>query len=187
MKIANIKYFCTVNGDGIGISLFATGCSRRCPGCIAKKYWDYNSGHEFTEELFQKVLDKLEPSHISHLSLLGGEPLDPANVETMAKIVKAVRERYGNTKKIWMWTGYLMKDVTGYEYEQDMDGIEDYEEVLKTSGCKFEYIPENEHSKYILDNIDILIDGPFIQKLHKFGLHFKGSKNQRLIYLKSKK
>ena len=80
-----------------------------------------------------------------------------------------------------------MKDVTEYEYEQDIDGIEDYEEILKTSSCKFEYILENKHSKYILDSIDILIDSPFIQKLHKFGLHFKGSKNQRLIYLKSKK
>ena len=183
MNIANIKYFCTVNGDGIGVSFFVTGCSRHCPGCIAKTSWDKNSGHEYTPELKQKVINKLAPEYINHLSILGGEPFELFNVKEVADLVKTVREKYGDSKKIWLWTGYIMKDIGNHIAEIE-EHDETYDDVLKKSGCKFDYIPENEYSDYIIKNVDYIIDGPFVQELHKFGLHYKGSSNQRLIHMK---
>ena len=94
-------------------------------------------------------------NYISGISILGGEPLDSLNQSGVRKIIEAFRNRYGESKTIWMWTGY----------EKDS-------------------IPITEHTNYILKELDAAVVGPFIKDLHDPELRYAGSTNQKIIKFK---
>jgi anaerobic ribonucleoside-triphosphate reductase activating protein len=48
----------------------------------------------------------LNDPHVAGLSILGGDPFEPENQDTVLDICRAVRNRFGDSKTIWMWTGY---------------------------------------------------------------------------------
>ena len=152
MNITNIKYFSTVNGTGVRTAVFVAGCNLHCDGCFNNGAWSFEAGKGLSLELIDKILDSIEPEYISGLSILGGEPLDPKNQSGVTKLIEKFRARFGNTKTIWLWTGY--------EYEN---------------------VPLTEHIFYILDNIDVIVDGPFIAKKKDLNLPYRGSSNQRII------
>lgn len=104
---AKIKNFDIANGDGVGVSIFLSGCDFKCPGCFNQELWDYRMGEKFTSETLSKLVDMVANDNIDRLSLLGGEPLSPSNINTTIDIVKAIREDpRTKDKKIWLWTGY---------------------------------------------------------------------------------
>lgn len=111
MNYAKLDTCSMVNGDGLGVDLFVSGCSLGCKGCFNKKAQDPSYGAPFTEETMHTLLDALESPYIQRLSLLGGDPLEPCNIAAITQIVKTVRGVYGDSKKIWMWTGRLYADV----------------------------------------------------------------------------
>lgn len=143
---------------GVCVSFFVQGCPLRCPGCHNPESWDFEGGMEFSAETLNDILASLSANGIERpLCIMGGEPLCPENSFLTTLIIKEVRQQKPNVK-IYLWTGYT------------------YEELLskKTSNPKLEYI---------LDNIDCLIDGPFIQDEKDITLQMRGSRNQRIIYL----
>ena len=152
MNITNIKYFSTVNGTGVRTAVFVSGCNLHCDGCFNTGAWSFSIGHELSSELIEKILDSIEPEYISGLSILGGEPLDPKNQSGVAQLIEKFRKRFGDSKTIWVWTGY--------EYDK---------------------IPLDTHTFYILNNIDVIVDGPFIAKKKDLNLPYRGSSNQRII------
>ena len=83
-----------------------SGCRNRCKGCFQPETWDFDYGREFACETLQKLLEMLNDSHIAGLSILGGDPFEPENRDAVLDICRAVRDRFGDTKTIWMWTGY---------------------------------------------------------------------------------
>lgn len=102
MKIAKIKPLDIANGDGIGVSVFVSGCNFHCEGCFNSEAWDYDYGEKAD---LDKILSAMSHEHVNHLSILGGEPLAPRNIRGVEKIIRAVRQAYPD-KKIWLWTGY---------------------------------------------------------------------------------
>lgn len=155
MNYMEIRDFDTSNGDGIRVSLFVSGCTLHCKGCFNPESWAFNAGKPFTEKELDTLVNYVNQPYISGLSILGGDPFEDENKETVLQIVKTVREKCPN-KTIWIWTGRM------------------HERLIKDSICKA-----------VLDNCDVLIDGPFVEKLKitKQG-QYKGSTNQRLICLK---
>ena len=79
MNYSNIKYFDIANGTGVRTSLFVSGCTHRCKGCFNEVAWDFNAGSIFNKEIEDEIIKSLEPTYISGLSLLGGEPLEIVN------------------------------------------------------------------------------------------------------------
>ena len=143
---------------GVCVSFFVQGCPLRCPGCHNPESWDFEGGMEFSVKTLNDILTSLSANGIERpLCIMGGEPLCTENLFLTTLIIKEVRQQKPNVK-IYLWTGYT------------------YEELLskKTSNPKLEYI---------LDNIDCLIDGPFIQEEKDITLQMRGSRNQRIIYL----
>lgn len=114
MKYSNIKYFSTINGAGVRTAIFVSGCDMNphCKGCFNQIAWDFNHGSELTDEIIDKVLDSIEPSYNSGLSILGGEPLSLRNVQGVEHIIDKFRERFGHTKNIWIWSGYYLKNMS---------------------------------------------------------------------------
>ena len=111
MHYGNIKDLDIANGPGCRVSLFVSGCRNHCKGCFQPETWDFNYGKEFTSETLSKLMRLLDNPHIKGLSILGGDPLEPENRNTVWYICKTIREFFGNTRTIWMWTGYYWEDV----------------------------------------------------------------------------
>lgn len=139
-----------INGTGVRVSLYVSGCSHGCTGCFNQKTWDYRNGNPFTTNEIDIILKELEKDYIEGLTLLGGDPLMPKNISTVIDLCKIVKNKFPN-KNIWCWTGYTL------------------EEVL------------NNHSKDILNYIDVLVDGRFIEEQKNLKLKFRGSSNQRIL------
>lgn len=110
MRYNTIKQLDIANGPGCRVSLFIQGCTFNCPGCFNTVAKDFDGGTEFTEDTLLLILELLKPSHISGLSILGGEPLHPRNREATLDLVKRVRAVLPD-KTIWLWTGYQWEDV----------------------------------------------------------------------------
>ena len=107
-KYAKINYIDTVNGSGIRVSIFFSGCNFHCKNCFNSELWDFNYGIPFTEETINKIIELLAPDYIKGLSILGGEPFH--NYNAVIKLIKKVKEIYPN-KDIWIWTGYKFDDI----------------------------------------------------------------------------
>ena len=142
--------------------LFVSGCTHHCKGCFQPDTWDFDYGEEFTDEVADKIVESLAPEYIEGLTLLGGEPMEEVNQAGLLPLLKKVRDRYGDTKNIWCYTGYTFEDdlldPKGKAHFDTTDGI--------------------------LSIIDILVDGEFHLEEKDITLRFRGSKNQRIIDVK---
>lgn len=141
------------NGIGIRTSLFVSGCRNNCPGCFNKAQQDFNYGKLFTEDIMNEIIDSVRFNYYNGISILGGEPMEPENAKVVLDFVNRFRLKYANTKTIWLYTGYL------------------YEDLIKTKDSR----------NLLLKQIDILVDGPFIESKKDITLKFRGSSNQRII------
>ena len=154
-KYAGIKYNDVVDGDGIIVSLWTQGCPFKCKNCHNPQTWDENGGLDIPSNLKEQIIEAITANGIQrNFSVLGGEPLAPYNQEFVLDILTAVREAFPHIK-IYLWTGYTLENLKSQN------------SILVNS---------------ILDKIDILIDGPFIEKEKDLTLELRGSRNQRILY-----
>lgn len=98
-----------LNGEGTRCTLFVSGCIHNCKGCYNQSTWSPDAGELFTEKLADQIICDLNDLRIKKqgLTLSGGDPLHPANVDEVLKLVKRVK-RECEGKDIWLWTGYLL-------------------------------------------------------------------------------
>ena len=154
MNFADLRPIDVANGPGIRVSLFVSGCTHHCKECFNPETWDFTYGAPFTDAQVKTILKYLAPAHIKGLSLLGGEPFEPQNQQTVLELVKQVREAYPH-KDVWCYSGYL--------FEALRDGM------------------VGSHSRALLEQLDVLVDGPFVIEKKDLSLRVRGSSNQRLI------
>lgn len=109
MRYAQIRRMDISNGPGIRVSIFVQGCEFHCKGCFNSSTWDFNGGKEFTNETMD-YLFSLVNIHTAGLSVLGGEPLNPKNVETVLEICRKFKELFPG-KSVWLWTGYRLENL----------------------------------------------------------------------------
>ena len=156
-----MNYADVQDGDGIRVSIYVSGCHFHCEGCHNKEAWDFCYGKKFDDSTIDYIIDLMDKDYISGLSILGGEPLEIVNQQGLVPLVKKVKEKFPN-KTIWCYTGY--------KFEED---------VLNDMYKKFDF------TKDLLENIDIMVDGQFIESKKLVDLKFRGSTNQKKIDVKS--
>ena len=154
-KYADYKPFQFVDGEGVRCSIYLSGCLFACKGCFNESIQNFNAGQLYTKEIEDQIIQDLSNSYVQGLTILGGEPF--LNTQVARKLAKRVRDEFGTTKDIWVYSGYT--------YEQLLNGSEDQKELLNL--C------------------DVLVDGPFMIYLKDLSLRFRGSSNQRIIDLKN--
>ena len=183
MNYASIRTCDIANGEGVRVTLFVSGCTHRCKGCFNPDQWDFGYGEPFTREVEDAILKDLEPSYIAGLSILGGEPMEPTNQRVLVPFLRRVREKFGDTKTIWVYTGCVVEELQGCRVA-GLQGCGDATlkpcnlETLKPSRWHIEVTDE------FLKMIDVLVDGPFIEELKDISLQFRGSSNQRILRLR---
>ena len=119
------------NGEGVRVSVFFQGCAFHCKGCFNPETWDFDDGEEFGDEQIDEIIKLSSPDHIAGLSILGGEPMHPKNIEGSTRLAKKFKEAYPN-KTIWAWTGFLFD-----EYLKDKE-IVNYLDVVVDGQFKIE-------------------------------------------------
>lgn len=116
IRYASIRKLDITNGPGVRVSLFTQGCNIFCKGCFNSDIWNYDGGKEWTEETKKLVLDLCNKPQIKGLSILGGEPLSPQNFDDLKELLISFKELMPN-KSIWLWTGYVVEDLTEEQLE----------------------------------------------------------------------
>ena len=143
------------NGTGTCVSFWTQGCPHHCPSCQNPETWDFQGGEEVPTDIRGQIIKAICANGITrNFSVLGGEPLCDENLDEVDKIITGVRTAYPQIK-IFVWTGYVL-------------------EQLKEK--------KNDKINHILSQIDVLIDGPFIQAERDITLELRGSRNQRILY-----
>ena len=158
MNYADIRPIDVANGPGIRVSLFVSGCTHHCKECFNPETWDFAFGKPFGEEEIQAILGHLSKSYVQGLSLLGGEPFEPQNQQAVLELVKRVRKEQPD-KDVWCYSGYL------------------FENLAEGKVGSF--------SRALLEQLDVLVDGPFVLEKKDLGLRFRGSSNQRILDVKA--
>lgn len=158
MNYASIKKYDIANGLGVRISLFVSGCTHHCKNCFNSIAWDFNYGNAFTEDVCDDIIEFLKKPMISGLTLLGGEPMEIVNQKCLYSFLKRVKKEVPD-KNIWCYTGYLLEDLLFGNVHIDI-------------------------TDDLLNMIDVLVDGKYIDELRDISLKYRGSSNQRIIDLK---
>lgn len=160
MNYSVIKECDVANGPGVRTSLFVSGCTHHCDGCFNKDTWDFNYGTLFTQDTIDYILETIKPNYVTGLTLLGGEPFEPANQQGLLPLLRQFKETYPD-KNVWCFTGY--------EFDNDI--------------CA-NMLNNYSFTREFLSYIDVLVDGEFKKDLKDLNLKFKGSSNQRTILVK---
>jgi anaerobic ribonucleoside-triphosphate reductase activating protein len=139
------------NGDGCRITLWLPGCTHKCPGCHNAHTHDYNQGQEFNEDTFNKLIEKLDKTHIQGLTISGGDPLDQSNevLDDLYSLLYRLRNCLPE-KDIWLYTGFYIDKLGPKQID-------------------------------VVDMCDVVVDGPYIQSKRDISLPFRGSENQTII------
>ena len=109
MRYNKIRKMDISDGPGVRVSIFMQGCDFNCKNCFNQETHSFTGGKEFTDETIEQVLDLCKNDYIEGLSILGGEPMNPKNIDGTTKLAKAFKERYPN-KNLWAWTGYTYEN-----------------------------------------------------------------------------
>ena len=199
MRYASIRSLDVSNGENIGVSLFVQGCPFMCKNCFNPETWDFNGSKEWTEETEQEFLKLIDRPYIKRVSILGGEPLAKQNLDGVLDLITKIREKYPifeNSKSanpckmsvsedensdktrvlfpektIWLYSGYNF-------------------DLLNSKYNEYKYTPFAVNADEwltrweIISNVDIVIDGEYIDGQKDLTLKWRGSKNQRVIDVK---
>lgn len=153
MNYHNIVHNDMLNGDGLRVVLFVSGCSLHCKNCQNPQTWSKDSGIKFDEQAKDEIFEQLSFDYISGLTLTGGHPLEHYNLDELTNLCKEIKQKFPK-KTIWLYTGFT------------------YEEIYR----------DYKKGKYeILNYVDILVDGPYVEQLRDISLKWRGSSNQRVI------
>ena len=163
----NITHDDMNNGDGLRVVLWLSGCSHHCYNCQNPQTWNPDSGIPFDESAKQEIFNELSKDYISGITFSGGDPLHENNLDEVLKLVKEIRISFPD-KTIWLYTGY------------DFD-------LLNSKYNEYKYTPFAANADEwltrweIISNVNVLVDGEYIDEQRDLTKKWAGSSNQRVI------
>lgn len=167
MRYSQIRSIDISNGEGVGCSLFVQGCHFHCINCFNPNTWDFSGGKEWTGDKKREFLRLINREYIKRVSILGGEPLAEENVEDVLSLTEEIRVSFPE-KTIWLYTGYTWEELFSTSYGKDF---------ICTTTTDRNAI----YRQQIIKNVDVLVDGRYIDSQRDITLKWRGSKNQRVI------
>ena len=158
MNYHDIQKCDMLNGNGIRVTLFVSGCNHHCKNCQNPETWNPNNGIPFDENALNEIYDELKLDYIDGLTLSDGDTMNETNLNDIYTLVSKIKEDFPD-KTIWIYTGYT------------------YDEL------KNDNTENGEKRRKILEKCDVLVDGKFVEELKDVNYPYAGSTNQKIIYL----
>ena len=127
-----------LNGEGIRVVLWVSGCNHHCENCQNPITWDENGGLPFDEAAENELFEALDKPFIDGITFSGGDPLYPANRSEVFRLIKKCRELYPD-KSIWLYTGYMWEQIKDIPEIQMIDVVAEGEfvEALKDNNLEW--------------------------------------------------
>jgi anaerobic ribonucleoside-triphosphate reductase activating protein len=172
MNYLQITHEDVCNGEGLRVVLWLSGCSHHCYNCQNPQTWNPDNGIPFDESAKQEIFNELSKDYISGITFSGGDPLYEYNLDEVLKLVKQIRNSYPD-KTIWLYTGFEWNSLMS-KICQPTFPDKDFERIIEI----------HKKRKEIISNVDVLVDGEYIDEQKDLSLKFRGSKNQRVIDVK---
>lgn len=134
MHYHNITKDDMLNGEGLRVVLWVSGCSHHCKGCHNPQTWNPESGIPFDEAAEEELFELLSRDYISGITFSGGDPLFAGNRSEVERLARKVRTEHPD-KNIWLYTGYRWEEVSALPLMQYIDVLVDgkFAEDLKNS------------------------------------------------------
>lgn len=152
------------NGTGFRTVLYVSGCSLHCKGCFNEQTWDKESGKAFDEQAKNELFDSLNHPYSKGLTVSGGHPLEPYNIDDVLYLLKEVKRRFPD-KDIWLYTGWELESILSPAVTDDFNPERN------------EYLKKR---KEAISLCDIVVDGRYIEELRDITLKWRGSSNQQI-------
>jgi len=124
MNYLRIDRTSLVDGIGVRVVLWISGCNVNCPGCQNPESWNPYAGHVFDAAAKEQLYFYLSLPFIDGITFSGGHPLDPVNKPEVIELIRDIRTRFP-TKSIWLYTGYVWESFKSEEWVKDVDVIVD--------------------------------------------------------------
>lgn len=170
MNYLKIEHEDVCNGTGLRVVLWLSGCSHHCYNCQNSQTWNPDSGIPFDESAKQEIFNELSKDYISGITFSGGDPLYENNLDEVLKLVQEIRISFPE-KTIWLYTGFCWNDI-----------------MCSFAGLQADYVVLDkkdieawEKRREIISNVDVLVDGEYIDEQRDITLKWRGSSNQRVI------
>lgn len=165
MNYHNITTDDMLNGEGLRVVLWLSGCNHKCKGCHNPQTWDKDSGIPFDEKAKEELFAELGKEHISGVTFSGGDPMHENNAEQLLSLITQIREKFP-TKTIWVYSGFTINQVVNPIVTADVNMTRD--KLISVRKC-------------IVMNADVFVDGKFVQELADPMYEWAGSTNQRIL------
>ena len=138
MKYHNITKDDMLNGDGLRVVLWVSGCEHHCHNCQNPITWNPNNGLDFDLSAIHEIYEQLQKPYISGLTISGGDPLYKTNITEVTNLVKDIKTKFPD-KTIWIYTGYSWDKIKNLEVVQFIDVIVDGKFIKKLAeiNCKW--------------------------------------------------
>ena len=159
-----------LNGDGLRVVLWLSGCSHNCYKCQNPQTHDPNSGILFDEKAEEELFRELSKDYISGLTLTGGDPLHENNLDGVLHLVDRFRLSFPN-KSIWIYSGYSFTELFMYD-----DQIKNNPNYLRKDIMEI-YKKRQE----IVKQCTVMVDGRYIDSQRNPSKKWAGSDNQRVL------
>ena len=186
-KVSNIRYASIremdiSNGEGVGVALFVQGCpfNPHCYNCFNPDTWDFNGGKEWTPEIKDKFLELIDRPYIKRVSILGGEALADENLNDIFDLISEIKRRFSDTKTIWLYTGYTLK-LSKLNYIDPTDNYKTKQDYNFYTTEQNKNIMSNFLISEVIEKVDVVVDGRYIDSQRDISLKWRGSSNQRVI------
>jgi len=146
------KYFPVdvVNGPGTRCTLFVAGCEHQCRGCYNQSTWSVSSGQPFDEALLEQIIADLNDSEIRRRGLSLSGG-DPLHPANLKGIQQLLLQVRARCPGKDIWLW------TGYQ-------------LAELSG----------EQQQLVELVDVLVDGKFVEQLADPSLVWRGSSNQQI-------
>ena len=182
IRYASIREMDISNGEGVGVALFVQGCpfNPHCYNCFNPDTWDFNGGKEWTPEIKDKFLELIDRPYIKRVSVLGGEPLADENLDDIFNLISEIKRRFSDTKTIWLYTGYTLK-LSKLNYIDSTDNYKTKQDYNFYTTESSKNIMSNFLRSEVIEKVDVVVDGRYIDSQRDISLKWRGSSNQRVI------
>lgn len=154
-----------LNGVGIRVILWCSGCDHHCKNCQNPITWDPNDGAKFDTKAKNEIFNELSKDYIAGITFTGGDPLHQKNLEGVLDLVNKIRLSFPE-KTIWLYTGYTWEQIMYPVVTSDFNPERD--RLMKMR-------------REIVKQCDVLVDGRYEEDKRDVTYHWAGSTNQRVI------